>query len=148
LKGQYGGGDASRHEYAIARPRKKPTEYEDDDPTYVYEETNETVSKAELDDLLKEEVNNDAAEESKEPRQPVPTSTDILEDSAKVEAVGIGAKRKKRGGKLVGQATDNQDGNDIQIKRAGIDGGSDAERPKQSVQRKKKRKIKLSFDED
>ena len=101
-----------------------------------------------MEDLLKGEVSNDAAQESKESSQPDPTSSDILEVSGQVEAVGIGAKKKRKGGRLVGQTTDSQDKNDIETKPNHADSGSDAEYQKKSLRKKKKRKIKLSFDED
>ncbi len=54
LRGEFGGTDAVRHERPIPRPRKVMTDGDDEDqPTYVVEESQDTLSKEEYEALVR-----------------------------------------------------------------------------------------------
>ena len=149
LKGEYG-GESARHERPLARPRKQNIgEDEDGEPTYVQENSHDTISKAEYEALVKD------AEVEKHDRKtvaPATAATNKLErplakpdetrqDPAPwmAQVAGIGANAKKRSAKVVGEDHGIGDSEHLNVGCA-VTGT----RPKT----KRGKKVKLSFNEE
>lgn len=150
LRSEYGGSDSIRHERPLARPRKQIKDGEDDDhPTYVVEDTQDTMSKEAYDELLgsTKKVDETAEKGLAPPKQsdenheqtvnsPILSSQDPV--PAKEHTAAIGGSNKRRLAKIVGGESETQI-------------SSTTEGPS-NVQRKSKlkrsKKVKLSFDEE
>lgn len=134
-----------RHERPLARPRKQVTEGDvDDEPTYVVEGSQDTLSKQEYENLLgKEELNGegkipqmeslDASVSKEMPESAGKAHLDNTLDVTTEKAAAIGGTKKKRIITAIG-ADDN-----------GYDESSEKIKP---FKAKKSKKVKLSFDED
>lgn len=147
LRGEIGGQDSSRHERAIARPRKlkKPTDDEDDEPTYVDEENHEVISKSEFEALANRETSDGTehegialphAQPEEHTRIPIESSSDGPPLKEHVASVGGSSKRK------IPKVFGNEDIDSA--KRAKADSPDN----KNESKARKGKKIKLSFDED
>lgn len=141
LRGEVAGsGDVDRHERPIARPRLKKDNDEDDGPTYVVEESGDTLSKADYEAMVagkgKDEGGTDDASEGPTTEEP-PISGD---QQPKQQVAEIGNPQKKRKvGKVVGEA-----------ENAKSEEKDEDQGPKKIVKRAKKKAkaVKLSFDDD
>lgn len=150
LKGQYGGGDAVRHERPLARPKKHRDEDEDDTPTYVVGESHDTMTKAEYEALLNQIAPQKQNEQQKNfPNQPQPEDT--TEDAAdkesestqkltsvKQQVASIGASTKRKSVRIVGD--DDGEVNDGR--------SHESSAVPKTMKKKTKKRVKLSFDED
>lgn len=157
LRAQNSGQD-DRHERPVARPQRLQKDTEDDDPTYVVEGSDETLSKAEYEALVSgkpkdgsETADGEFVGVTGEPEGSEPKASgalpDVEEDEAEAERkkkkrmVEAGAGNKKRKvAKVVG--ADEEEG-----------GKQDGDGPKEtkSVSKKAKKKgkpIKLSFEDE
>ncbi|KAB8261738.1 hypothetical protein BDV32DRAFT_30553 [Aspergillus pseudonomiae] len=145
LRNQYG-DTSGRLERPIARPRKLKDADDDDDPTYVDEESNEVISKEEYEALVRES-NKEGEDTGKgEPDPEQTTSQDNEQDKAsttqeapisKQNMAEIGGPKKRKQAKVIGEEEPAAEKEEIQPKDTG------SRKPKQ-----KKKKIKLSFDEE
>ena len=142
LKNEHGNYDLGRPEHSIPRPRKQRLQDDDDDgPTYLCEESHETMSKKDFIALLdppecknsKEETTLLSTGQSKlaedHPRLKIEHDEGI---SLKEPKLSIGQNVKKRSAKAIG------DGSGISVS---------ADENVSSSKFKKKKRIKLSFDE-
>lgn len=156
LRAQNSGQD-DRHERPVARPQRLQKDTEDDDPTYVVEGSDETLSKAEYEALVsgKSKDNSETADgefvgvtgesEGSEPKASG-ALPDVEEDEAEAERrkkrmveAGAGSKKRKVA-KVVG--ADEEEG--------GKQDGDEVKQTK-SVSKKAKKKgkpIKLSFEDE
>ncbi|KAF2103476.1 hypothetical protein NA57DRAFT_72451 [Rhizodiscina lignyota] len=139
LRGEVAGsGDSDRHERQIARPKRlKKDDEEDDGPTYVIEESGDTVSKADYEAMLaKDEEGPDADETSKGPDG---EAADAKEKSKQQVAEAGQGMKKRKVGKVIGTAEED-DGSP----------GDDKKEPAKKMAKKprKKTKIKLSFEDE
>ncbi|QKX58345.1 uncharacterized protein TRUGW13939_05467 [Talaromyces rugulosus] len=153
MRGESGGVDSDRHAHPAQRPRKpKNKDDEDDDaPTYVDEETNDTITKKDYEALLKgsedkpettgAEGDGDAGSgESKEPTNAssAQASNTAGAPMAQEKMAEIGSQKRKKQARVVG-------GDDDEVaaeEEAPRKDSSSSRRPKA-----KKKKVKLSFDE-
>ncbi|EAU33917.1 conserved hypothetical protein [Aspergillus terreus NIH2624] len=142
LRNQYG-NNTGRLERPMTRPRKpKDANVDDDEPTYVDEETNEVISKEEYEALVRaEETSKEGPAEDGETPSRVDQdgkSTTEKEAPASKQAIAeIGGPKKRKQAKVVGDDHPPEESEDLPRKDAG------SRKPKQ-----KKKKIKLSFDEE
>lgn len=149
LRSQYGGADSARHDRPLARPRKHVEDDEEDDqPTFVVEGSQDTLSKAEYEALMG--VANDEKHDetegvsdgqpSAEDEKPRDSSTEIPDNAtpAKKQSASIGASNKRRFAKIVGNEDEGI------AKSHGVDSARTTEKPKT----KKGKKVKLSFAEE
>ncbi|KAH9866973.1 hypothetical protein IAQ61_007563 [Plenodomus lingam] len=139
LRGQLQSGDSARHEQPIARNKKAKENDEDDAPTYVLEDTNQSLTKEEYEALL-------SGKESKEDQDATAKteSPDSAEGPAKskdkIVQVG-GSVKKRKAAKIIG---DEQDADTTQHQDSSQMNGKVAKKPK-----KKGKAVKLTFgDED
>ena len=138
-----GRGDADRHEFQVARPKREKKHDEEDEPTIV-DESGENVSKEDFQKLNAAEtvgntVTGDVASEE-------PKGSGALQDgggSARKGETNITdgtAQKKRKVGKVVGDDGDAES----EVKN----GENDESGPKKVVKKaKKKAKVKLAFDD-
>ena len=149
LKSEYQGGDPARHERPPARPRKHVREGEDDDqPTYVLEGSQNTLSKAEYEALMgvSRDCKLEGTEAASSPQlvhvddKRVGTKTEISDDTgtANQKTASIGCLNKRRLAKIIAEDDDRPES------IADEDSTQIIKKPKV----KKAKKVKLSFDEE
>lgn len=146
LKGHYG-STTGRLERPIARPRKQKKDDEDDEPTYVDEESNEVISKEEYEALVQESNPKDDEHPEQEPADKEQNATgsgekdntDTGKDvpASKQNVAEIGGPKKRKQAKVVGE-----DNKEPEV------GEEQREAPAVRKPKQKKKKIKLSFDEE
>ena len=142
LRGQLTSGDTARHEQPIARnKRMKKDDDEDDAPTYVMEETNQSLTKEEYEAFVsgKDGKGEDDADGTGQLEKE--SQTTATKPKEKIAEVGANTKKRKAA-KII---SDDQEGS----KEAG---GKDSERSNAKAVKKPKKKgkaVKLTFgDED
>ncbi|KAL6721596.1 hypothetical protein ACLMJK_000700 [Lecanora helva] len=152
LRAQRQGDDLDRHEKPLARPRKQMQNNEEDDqPIYVDEDGLRTLSKSEYDHLAGRQ------EEQKSLQDELPSSineskgandipgTEDVEDTTASEissrtqqAAAIGAPKKRRLAKVVGEGVEEAGGAKI----------GNSRQQQENHKSQKVKKVKLSFDEE
>ena len=149
LRNEYQGGDSARHERPLARPRKHVKDgEEDDEPTFVVEGSQDTLSKAEYEALMGvvSDEKHDGNEAVSDPQpiskdeKPSECSTEISDNSTPAKQINasIGASNKRRFAKVVG----NED------EGAAESRDEDSARTTKTPKAKKAKKVKLSFAEE
>lgn len=159
LKGEFAGPSDGRHERAIARPKRTRDADADaeDEPAYVDEETNHTLSKEEYTALVGADKNiekensvdgsareEEAGKEYKEGKDEA--NSRVME---KERIAGIGVAKRRKIGKVIGEA--GEENGEIGKKdvrsetkpKAGSVKKAEAPRSK-----KKDKMVKLSFNDD
>ncbi len=151
LRAQHGDHDSSRHERPLARPKKQVQEGEtEDQPTYVVEDSQDTLSKAEYEALV---AANNADQQSDNDMPSSAKVRDSIEEAElgkggatresaamKQQVAGIGCSTKRRLAKVVGEKEEEED-------EAAPD-MTDSGKKDKKVGVKKAKKMKLSFDEE
>ncbi|KAF3009767.1 hypothetical protein E8E13_009661 [Curvularia kusanoi] len=109
LRGQMQGEDSARHERPIPRNKRMKQDDEDDAPTYVLEETNQSMTKEEYEAFVaKKDPKEDAASEQDDTSK---DSEKTIEARSKDKITEVGANAKKRkAAKIIGE--EQQDGKD------------------------------------
>ncbi|EEP80116.1 conserved hypothetical protein [Uncinocarpus reesii 1704] len=144
LRGQYGDGTGQRHGPSNVRPIKAKDPDADDEPTYVDEESNEVISKEEYQAMLQDAAGNTAETHSdglgsgdqNHASKSDKTASKLLKSAGGQKVAEIGGSKKKKFAMVVAE--------DDQIAEKGT-------QPRESGppnKKQKKKKIKLSFDED
>lgn len=144
LRGQYG-DNSGRLERPIERPRKPKHDDDDDEPTYVDEESHEVISKEEYKALVQDSNQKDnghstegptdkeqdirGSEDKGDTKKDAPASKQILAE--------IGGSKKRKQAKVVGEENKAPEGE-----------GEQQEAPTARKPKQKKKKIKLSFDDE
>lgn len=146
LRNQYG-DTSGRLERPIARPRKpKDDTGDDDEPTYVDEESHDVISKEEYESLVRESnqkedvhaTGNSLTQDESAPKTHTDESTAEKEPpTSKQNLAEIGGQKKRKQAKVVGEDNAPESKEEPTEKAT-------SQKPKQ----KKKKKIKLSFDEE
>lgn len=161
LREQNVSGDSARHERPIGRPdRPKRLQLggpddDEDEPTYVDEETNETVSREEYQTLLdqapdvpkdaaenQDSVNSEAIDSPKKPSGLDAAEVHVGKSTEKL--ADVGDRRKKRVVKVIG---DDDQGRDTRSEVVS-DANAQEPDPRPPAKGRKKKRIKLSFDEE
>ncbi|KAH9866226.1 hypothetical protein J1614_008792 [Plenodomus biglobosus] len=138
LRGQLQSGDSARHEQPIARNKKAKENDEDDAPTYVLEDTNQSLTKEEYEALVsgkesREDEDSAAKPESTDPAEGQATSKD------KIVEVG-GNVKKRKAARIVGDEQDESTTQSHDTKK------TDAKVAKKS--KKKAKAVKLTFGDE
>ena len=146
LRSEHGGGDASRHERPLARPRKQMKDEDNhDQPTYVVEDSQDVLSNAEYEALAKQHGREKQDEEIKTRLNSTAEGDErdkesqrlVQEDEPSKEKVAaIGAAPKKRLARVIGDE-DSETPLSENIQSSEHDKGRKV---------KKGKRIKLSFD--
>jgi uncharacterized protein DUF4604 len=145
LRSEYG-GNSVRHERPQQRPRKPKAENDDDEPTYVYEETNEYITKEEYESLVRDGKIEGGGEKTDKdrPNKAVPPALSEKEEEVDRAEVGIDGSKSRQALAEIGGPKKRKQAKVIGEEKA-VD---DHEAPQAgSSNPKKKKKIKLSFDE-
>ncbi|KAF2418500.1 hypothetical protein EJ08DRAFT_53628 [Tothia fuscella] len=148
LRGEISGStdDPDRQVNPVARPKgaSRLKKDEDDGPTYVMEDTQESLSKAEYEALLigrKEPKVTDRVESNEDGGEGL-AEDESTQPKQKVAAVG-GLGKKRKAAKIVGDETEEG------LEKAQFDNAKPAEPDKKRLPKKKKTKaVKLSFGDD
>ncbi|PCG90359.1 Hypothetical protein PENO1_099600 [Penicillium occitanis (nom. inval.)] len=147
LRNQYGGADNVRHEQPVPRPRKPKDNDDDDAPVYVDEETNETISKEDYEQLVNgTEGKDESTDQDKEGLEEsidasTTKSTEAAGDDIKTQQnlAEIGTQKKRRKAKVIQEDEVAEDGSQRK------DGPATSKPSAKSTAKRKK--IKLSFEE-
>jgi len=129
LRGQIAGDESAHRNPAVARNKKLDRDDEDDAPTYVLEDTHESLTKAEYDALVAgkdADPDEDSKDSETKDKDPAPQQKDKIVEVGK-------ASKKRKAAKVIGG--DEEKGKD------GIDNNAKViKKPK-----KKSKPVKLSF---
>ncbi|KAL4802158.1 hypothetical protein BDV18DRAFT_147611 [Aspergillus unguis] len=143
LRGQYGNTSGGLDRPISQRPRKTKVDNEDDGPTYVDAESNEVISKEDYEAMVK--GGDEQSEQPENGAKDKDAAADENGDSKQKEGASskqnlaeIGGPRKRKQAKVVGDDVQETEGEDAKPKEPA------ARKPDQ---KKKKKKIKLSFEE-
>lgn len=147
LKAQFGGNNDGRQERPSARPKKPKNDDLDDEPTYVDEESQQTLTKAEYNELAGiKPAGVESTDEKDTPRGPDTENQPTIPENAtgqpgtgepRKEAIALigSTASKRKAARIVGQEED-----DMKIPSRVLN----ADQKKKSS---KGKKVKLSFDE-
>lgn len=134
LRGELTSGDSARHEQPVARNKRLKQDDEDDAPTYVLEDTKESLTKEEYEAL----VSGKDSSKAKDRQDDETTNTELPEDKTKskdkIAEVGAASKKRKVA-KIIG---DEQD--------ASKDSTTGAKGSKKA--KKKAKAVKLTFGDE
>lgn len=139
LRGELTSGDSARHEQPIPRNKRLKKDEEDDAPTYILEDTKESLTKEEYEALVSGKDSKDEADEQTGGSAQQASETTAQKPKEKIAEVGASTKKRKAA-KIVNEA--HEDGH--------ADASKDAEgNPKATKKAKKKSKaVKLTFGEN
>ncbi|KAJ4993182.1 hypothetical protein SVAN01_01157 [Stagonosporopsis vannaccii] len=107
LRGQMQGEDSARHERPIPRNKRLKSDDDDDAPTYILEDTNQSMTKEEYEAFV--------AEQSSE-QEPTEQSAIIkgagkeseTKSKDKITEIGVNAKKRKAA-RIIGEQEDSKD---------------------------------------
>lgn len=139
LRGQMQGDDSARHERPIPRNKRMKQDDEDDAPTYVLEDTNQSMTKEEYEAFVAEkDPNEDAASEQEgAPKD----SGKAAEGKSKDKIAEVGANTKKRkAAKVIGDEQEDSKDEPKDVKKAET---KTVKKPK-----KKAKAVKLTFGDE
>ncbi|KAF1831142.1 hypothetical protein BDW02DRAFT_65124 [Decorospora gaudefroyi] len=141
LRGQLASGDSARHEQPMPRnKRMKKNDDDDDAPTYIIEDTNQSLTKEEYDALVSGKDSKGEEEAADGAGKDKPTDT-AAKPKDKIAEVGANAKKRKAA-KIIGD--DQKQNKEKEVQIAKRTDGKVAKKPK-----KKPKAVKLTFgDED
>jgi hypothetical protein len=143
LRGELTSGDTARHEQPIARNKRlKKDDDEDDAPTYVLEDTKESLTKEEYEALVSgKDTKNEEEEEDISGDKSTENARDF-EPKQKDKIVEIGAGTKKR--KAAKIVNEEHEGGSAESKPSTKQTGAQAtKKPK-----KKAKAVKLTFGDE
>ncbi|KAF2628472.1 hypothetical protein BU25DRAFT_36789 [Macroventuria anomochaeta] len=139
LRGQMQGEDSARHERPIPRNKRMKQDDEDDAPTYVLEDTNQSMTKEEYEAFVtKKDSNEDGKTEQEDVTR---MSTKDAETKSKDRITEIGANAKKR--KAAKIISDEQQDDKDQSKNGEKANVKTVKKPK-----KKAKVVKLTFGDE
>ncbi|PVI01063.1 hypothetical protein DM02DRAFT_591748 [Periconia macrospinosa] len=134
IRGQLAGDGSGRHEVPIPRNKKEKVDDEEDAPTYVMEETNDSLTKAEYEALVagKDAENEKSANDPEQAKDKAPTvaKKDNIAEVGKVT-------KKRKVAKVIGDEGDE----DAKSEK-------DAGKKVTKKAKKKGKPVKLSFGDD
>lgn len=145
LQGQYG-DTSGRLERPIERPRKPKHDDDDDEPTYVDEESHEVISKEEYKALVQDSSQKGGKRSTDGPADKEQDTAGSEKDkgdtekdapASKQNLAEIGGPKKRKQAKVVGEDNKAPEGE-----------GEQREAPTARKPKQKKKKIKLSFDDE
>ncbi|KAF1951259.1 hypothetical protein CC80DRAFT_496281 [Byssothecium circinans] len=136
LRGQLAGDDSGRHERPIQRSKRLKKDDEEDAPTYVMEETNDSLTKAEYEAMLasKDKEDEDATQDGEKSKD---ATTETKKDNI---ADGGKSTKKRKVAKVIGEEGEK--------KQDGDEKGKTAEKKAIKKPKKRGKTIKLSFGDE
>jgi hypothetical protein len=130
LRGQIAGDESARRDPAVPRNKKLVKDDEDDAPTYVLEDTNESLTKAEYEALV---AGKDAPPDEESKTSATKHANQEPQPKDKIVEVGKASKKRKAAKVIGGDEGIEKDATETQAKIV--------KKPK-----KKSKPVKLSFD--
>lgn len=140
LRGQLAGDDSARHQQPIARNKRAKQDDEDDAPTYVLEDTNQSLTKEEYEALVSGKDDSKAEDSTTGNGQQTETAEQDSKPKRKIPEVGTNFKKRKVA-KVIGD--EEPSGSKASAKTSEISTKEPGKRPK-----KKGKPVKLSFGDD
>jgi hypothetical protein len=131
------GEDSARHERPIPRNKRMKQDDEDDAPTYVLEDTNQSMTKEEYEGFVKEKDSKDDDNNEQATKESAKNSESKPRD--KITEVGANAKKRKAA-KII---SDEQEDSKDELKNAKKTDAKTVKKPK-----KKTKAVKLTFGEE
>ncbi|KAF4304665.1 hypothetical protein GTA08_BOTSDO07927 [Botryosphaeria dothidea] len=148
MKGDLSAGrDTDRHERPIARPKRLKRDEEDDGPTYVVEESNDTLTKAEYEALINgvaEQQSADVTENAAQKKDGDQTVAEAAKPKQQQVASVGGASKKRKAVKIGGDADEDEGEETGPAEKAEVQ----QKEAKTKKTKKKAKAIKLSFGGD
>lgn len=139
LRGQLTSGDSARHEQPVARNKRVKDDDQDDAPTYVMEDTNQSLTKEEYDALV-------SGKDSKEDEK------STLEEARDGQAAKHGTKLKDKIAEVGGNAKKRKAAKVISDEQGDSHGPADGTKKTDAKvikkSKKKSKAIKLAFGDD
>jgi hypothetical protein len=135
MRGELAGDGSGRHEQPVARNKKLKNDDEDDAPTYVLEDTNQSLSKAEYEALVAgdDAKGDDSATEESALKDPTTGPERPIKDN--IAEVGKASKKRKVAKVIGEEGEDEKTTKKIDIKVT--------KKPK-----KKSKPVKLTFGDE
>jgi hypothetical protein len=140
LRGELTSGDAARHEQPIPRNKRMTKDDEDDAPTYVMEDTKESLTKEEYDALVSGKDSKDGESDATGNASKEEGSVPSPKPKEKIAEVGAMSKKRKVA-KAIGDEQEGAKGEE----------SKDAKESNAKVIKKPKKKakaVKLTFGDD
>lgn len=148
LRGEYGG---DRHNVSIARPSKPRLETADEDGPTIVDETGESVTKEQYEAMAREDESGKGPDSAKPPiegeKVEAQAGDSLHQEREEVrpeKLAAIGGSSKRKQGKVVGHEGERQIEDTVEDE---VNKSHNSTKPSQKSKPKKK-KIKLSFDEE
>ena len=139
LRGQMQGEDSARHERPTPRNKRMKQDDEDDAPTYVLEETNQSMTKEEYEAFVaKKDPENDKSPEQENATKESSNDGE-MKSKDKITEVGANAKKRKAA-KVIGDEHEDSRDEPKDAKKANI---TSVKKPK-----KKAKAVKLTFGDE
>ncbi|KAL1647623.1 hypothetical protein SLS61_007253 [Didymella pomorum] len=139
LRGQMQGEDSARHERQIPRNKRLKQDDEDDAPTYVLEDTNQSMTKEEYEEFVgKKKTEEDGDIEQKDSANQ-PTKDDIAKPKDKITEVGTNS-RKRKAAKIISDEPEDDKNEPKEVRKAN---SKAVKKPKKKV-----KAVKLTFGDE
>ncbi|KAF1918386.1 hypothetical protein BDU57DRAFT_528795 [Ampelomyces quisqualis] len=140
LRGELTSGDTARHEQPIQRNKRLKNDDEDDAPTYVLEETKESLTREEYEALVSGKDSKDAAKLDTGSTSEKAQNELQVKPKDKIAEVGTGTKKRKAA-KIVNE--EDEGGSTNTTKNTILTGVKATKKPK-----KKAKAVKLTFGDE
>ena len=132
LRGQMAGDGSGRHENPIQRTKRLKQDDEDDAPTYVLEDTNQSMSKAEYEAMVSGK-DSDKGDTAAEEGDATKVTTTVSQAKDTIAEVGKSTKKRKVA-KVIGDEKDEDAQDSKSTEKKGV-----------KKAKKKAKPVKLSF---
>ncbi|KAF2126837.1 hypothetical protein P153DRAFT_296388 [Dothidotthia symphoricarpi CBS 119687] len=139
LRGQMAGDDSARHERPVPRNKRMKQDDEDDAPTYVLEDTNQSLSKEEYEAFVTGKDGDEDQELAKEGSNEQQAKEDGLKSKDNIAELGA-ASRKRKAAKVISDELDESKTEEKDVKK------SESKMPKKA--KKKAKAVKLTFGDE
>lgn len=139
LRGQMQGDDSARHERPIPRNKRMKQDDEDDAPTYVLEDTNQSMTKEEYEAFVAEKDPNEEVVSEQEGALKDSSKAAEAKPKDKIAEVGSNAKKRKAA-KVIGDEQEDSKDKPKDVKTAET---KTVKKPK-----KKAKAVKLTFGDE
>lgn len=133
------GEDPARHERQTPRNKRMKQDDEDDAPTYVLEDTNQSMTKEEYEAFVAKKDSKEDGKSEQEDTTKESTKDDIVKSKDKITEVGSNAKKRKAA-KII---SDEQEDDKAQSKSTLKPDTKTVKKPK-----KKAKAVKLTFGDE
>ncbi|KAF3049277.1 hypothetical protein E8E11_003722 [Didymella keratinophila] len=139
LRGQMQGEDSARHERPIPRNKRLKQEDEDDAPTYVLEDTNQSMTKEEYEEFIGKKKTEEDGDPEQKDTMTESTKDDSVKPKDKITEIGA-SSRKRKAAKIISDEPEADKDGPKEVKKAD---SKTVKKPK-----KKGKAVKLTFGDE